>query len=170
MSKKSIFFCGAALIAGTVSAQKLVDGYITMPESGSLHTYVSAWNGGNGKITMNGSTWEDEEFFISRVKPKARFYNNATQVRPELTQWSMSNQGGTDKRYVNWVPINDPAFNAIPNGIWDQEVFSMWSYVDHYGDWTAPYGWVPGAFADVAHKNGVAVSGVASVPFGSIGS
>lgn len=168
MSKKSIFFCGAALIAGTVSAQKLVDGYITMPESGSLHTYVNAWNGGNGKITMNGSTWEDEEFFISRVKPKARFYNTATQVRPDLTQWSTSNQSGKDKRYLNWVPINDPAFNAIPNGIWDQEVFSMWSYVDHYGDWTSPFGWVPGAFADVAHKNGVAVSGVASVPNSAI--
>ena len=152
-----------------MAAQKLATGYVTMPSSGHLHKYIPQWNGGNGAIQIeDGVNWEDEEFFISRVKPKARFVNNASQVRSELTQYSATNPNGTDKRYVNWVPINDPEFNAIPNGIWDQEVFSMWSYVDHFGDWTAPYGWAPGAFSDVAHKNGVAVSGVASVPWGGI--
>ena len=168
MKKTILFVAGLALVAMPMSAQKLAEGYVTMPSSGHLHQYIPQWNGGNGTIVVNGENWEDAEFFVSRVKPKARFYNNASQVRQELTQYSATNQNGTDKRYVNWVPINDPQFNAIPNGIWDQEVFSMWSYVDHYGDWTAPYGWVPGAFSDVAHKNGVAVSGVASVPYGGI--
>ena len=54
--------------------------------------------------------------------------------------------------------------NARPNGVFDSEVFSTWSYVTHYGNWTSPHGWVPGGFADVAHKNGVGVSGVASIP------
>lgn len=170
MSKKSIFFCCALAAAGSVYAQKLAEGYIKMPDSGSLNSYVNAWDSGKGTIMVDGAPWEDEEFFISRVKPRARFFDIETQVRPDLTQWSESNQDGTDKRYLNWVPINDPAFNAIPNGTWDQEVFSMWSYVDHYGDWTSPFGWVPGAFSDVAHKNGVAASGVASVPNASIGS
>ena len=44
----------------------------------------------------------------------------------------------------------------------------MWSYVDHWGDWTAPMGQIPAAFVDVAHKNGVAVSSVASIPYGAI--
>ena len=166
MKKSVLLAAGLALAVMPMSAQKLTDGYITMPSSGSLHEYISAWNNGNGTIQMNGETWEDEEFFISRVKPKVRFYNTKSQVRTDLTQYSSTNTNGTDKRYVNWVPINDPAFNAIPNGIWDQDVFSMWSYIDHYGDWTSPFGWAPGAFADVAHKNGVAVSGVASVPWG----
>ena len=166
MKKSLLFAAGLAALAMPLSAQRLVEGYIQMPESGSLHTYINAWNGGNGKLEVNGKTWEDEEFFISRVKPKDRFYNTATQVRSNLTQWNGTS--GTDKRYLNWVPINDPAFNAIPNGVWDQEVFSMWSYMDHWGDWTSPFGWVPGAFSDVAHKNGVAVSGLASVPNAAI--
>lgn len=168
MKKSLLFAAGFALAVLPMSAQKLVEGYVTMPGSTDLHTYVNAWNGGSGTIKVNGLDWEDEEFFISRVKPKARYFNTATQVRPDLTQHSAGNFDGTDKRYLNWVPINDPSFNAIPNGTWDQEVFSMWSYVDHWGDWTSPFGWVPGAFADVAHKNGVAVSGLASVPNSSI--
>lgn len=170
MSKKSIFFCCALVAAGSLSAQRLAEGYIKMPDSGSLNIYVNAWDSGKGTINVGGLPWEDEEFFISRVKPRVRFFDTETQVRTDLTQWSESNQDGTDKRYLNWVPIGDPAFNAIPNGTWDQEVFSMWSYVDHYGDWTSPFGWVPGAFSDVAHKNGVAASGVASVPWAAIGS
>lgn len=44
----------------------------------------------------------------------------------------------------------------------------MWSYVDHWGDWSAPLGRVPAALLDVAHKNGVAVSGTAGIPQSSI--
>lgn len=168
MKKTLLFVAGLTMAVMPAVAQKLATGYITMPQSGYLQDYVPAWNGGSGTIYVDGKAWEDEEFFISRVKPKVRFYNTASQVRQDLTQYSTSNPNGTDKRYLNWVPINDPEFNAIPNGIWDQDVFSMWSYLDHYGDWTAPYGFVPGAFSDVAHKNGVAVSGVASVPWGTI--
>ncbi|MDE7025624.1 MAG: T9SS type A sorting domain-containing protein, partial [Paramuribaculum sp.] len=36
------------------------------------------------------------------------------------------------------------------------------------GNWTSPFGWVPGAMSDAAHKNGVLVSGVASIPNASI--
>ena len=168
MSKKSIFLCSALLVAGAASAQKLAEGYVVFPQSTSLSTYVSAWNGGSGTITIDGKTWEDEEFFTSRVKPKERFYNTTTQIYSNLTQYSSSNQNATDKRYINWVPIGTPDFNALPNAVFDSEAFSMWSYVDHYGNWTMPYGWVIGAAADAAHKNGVAMSGVASIPYGLI--
>ncbi len=168
MNKKSIFFCSALILAGGASAQKLQEGYVTFPGSDELHTYVSQWNNGAGSITINGSTWEDEEFFTSRVKPKARFYQTQTQVYPTLTQYNTSTKTGTDHRYLNWVPMGNSDFNALPNGVFDSEAFSMWSYVDHYGNWTTPYGWAVGAFADAAHKNGVAVSGVASVPNSSM--
>lgn len=58
--------------------------------------------------------------------------------------------------------------NALPDGLYDSEVFSMWSYVTHWGNWTAPNGRIPAALLDVAHKNGVGVSGLASVPNAAI--
>ncbi|MDE7389017.1 MAG: secretion protein, partial [Muribaculaceae bacterium] len=147
-------------ITASAFGQSYSKDYVAFPESASFPGYVTQWK--NGTLKM-----EDENFFISRVKPKTRFRNIATQVNQSLT-------ANNDKRLVYWVPVgdnnSDGGCNALPNGVFDSEVFSMWSYVDHYGDWTAPHGWVPGNFADVAHKNGVGVSGVASIPFGSINS
>lgn len=168
MSKKYFLLCSAAvLVAGTSMAQKLDERYITWPDGQQIASSISQWNGGAGTIKVNGVDWEDEEFFISRVKPRVRFNNRKAQVYTTITD-------ETDKRCVFWVPIGDCLdgkfhSDALPNGVMDGEVFSMWNYIDHYGSWCSPFGWAPGAFADVAHKNGVAVSGVASVPFGSMG-
>ena len=177
MKKLLLLSAGALLAAMPAMAQKLSAGYITWPESSELANYVTAWNGGSGTLTVNGETWEDANFFISRVKPKVRFYNTKSQVYPEITQYSSTNQNGTDKRLIHWVPIGDEnrdgaavKLNSLADGVFDGEVFNMWAYVDHWGNWNAPYGWTPGNFADVAHKNGVAVSGVASVPWGGISS
>ena len=96
----------------------------------------------------------------SHVLNHARFRNAATQVRTDIT-------AENDKKLLAWVPVNNP--HSTPcDGVFDSEVFSMWSYVTHWGDWTAPLGRIPGAFLDVAHKNGVPVSGVASIPWGGI--
>ena len=43
----------------------------------------------------------------------------------------------------------------------------MWSYVDIYGNWTAPMIRMAGAFTDICHKNGVRTSTLASVPWAS---
>ena len=177
MKKLLLLSAGAILAAMPAMAQKLSAGYISWPESSELATYINQWNGGNGTIVVDGANWEDVNFFVSRVKPKTRFYNTKSQVYPNLTQYSATNQSGTDKRLVHWVPIGDEnrdgaavKLNSLADGVFDGEVFNMWAYVDHWGNWNAPYGWTPGNFADVAHKNGVAVSGVASVPWGSISS
>lgn len=109
-----------------------------------------------------GQKWcEDDNFFISRVKPHVRFRNAATQVNPKLDETN-------DKKLIYWVPVNNEKFNALPDGFFDSEVFPAWSYVTHYGDWSTTLIRLPGNFADVAHKNGVAVSVVASVPWGNI--
>ena len=95
------------------------------------------------------------------MKPRERFRNTATQVRLGLT-------ASNDKKLLAWIPVNNSFGNALPDGVFDSEVFTMWPYVTHWGNWTAPLGRVPGAFLDVAHKNGVPVSGVAGIPFGSL--
>ncbi len=158
MQRKLSVVAAALAVAATAGAQVYQRSYVTWPTSSEFPTYVQQWN--NGTLNM-----EDENFFISRVKPKERFRNLATQV-------DQTRNATNDKRLIFWVPVGDTnsdnGCNALPNGRFDSEVFSMWSYLSHYGDWTAPHGWVPGNFADVAHKNGVAVSGVASIPFGSI--
>ncbi|MCF0194298.1 MAG: secretion protein [Bacteroidaceae bacterium] len=142
--------------------QQLQSDYVQWPSSNGLNEYVKSWNSGADLI----AGWEDENFFISRVKPKQHIRNQATQVYPEIT-------AENDKRLIWWVPCGNASLkgvhtDALPNGVMDSEVFSMWSYVTHFGDWISPYGWVPASLADVAHKNGVAVTGVASVPYGAI--
>ena len=154
MKRKLLLFSGILALSLSAQAQELKDGYMKWPDSQKLGEYVSQWTPGT-------PLFEDENFYISRVKPKARFRNASTQINETLTE-------ANDKKLVFWVPIGGGSdtinSNARPNGKFDSEAFSMWSYVTHYGDWTAPVGWVPGAFADVAHKNGVGVSGVASIP------
>ena len=168
MKRQLLFLSAAALLAAGVSAQQLRPGYVTPPSSSMLHKYVNDWVPGQELTTNYGdngesSAWEDEEFFVSRVALKPHFVNLNTQI--DKTKSDTDN-----KRLLFWVPINESTgvngewLNALPNAVFDSEVFSTWSYVTHYGNWTSPFGWVPGAMADAAHKNGVLVSGLASIP------
>lgn len=147
---------GCLVSPAILQAQSLKEEYIQWHNSkgDKLSASVDVW-GRNGKVT------NDDNFFISRVKPKQRFRNEKTQVLKDLT-------AANDKRLVAWIPFNNPKTNALPDGIFDSEVFSLWSYVSHWGDWTAPLGRIPAALMDVAHKNGVAVSSAGTVPFGSL--
>lgn len=104
------------------------------------------------------SNADDEEFFISRVKLKERFTNANTQVDPTLSP---------ERKMFWWVPIGEERWNAVPSYFFNSEVFNMWSYIDHWGNWTAPILRAPGAYTDICHKNGVVTSVVASVPFGA---
>lgn len=158
MKGKLLLLSGAA-IALSANAQQLKPDYLTWPSSQGLAGYVKDWKAGQQLM-------EDENFFISRVKPKTHFRNTATQIFENFNE-------SNDKRLVFWVPVGNSDVrgvhtDALPNGVFDSEVFSMWPYVTHYGDWISPHGWVPGGFADAAHKHGTIVSGVASIPWGSI--
>lgn len=180
MKKQMLLLSAASLMAAGVSAQQLRgpesetdtrECYVTWPASNALDKYVKNWTPGQeitktyegNRVAKDG--WEDEEFFISRVKLRPLITNTATQIFPEYT-------GNNDKKLLFWVPcgVSNGYFQTgtLPNGVFDSEVFSSWSYVTHYGNWTSPYGWVPGGFADAAHKHGVLVSGVASVPNASL--
>ena len=155
MKNKKLILTGLAFVALSASAQEYKEGYVDWGFGGTeFGTTVTNWKKGT-PIT------EDDNFFICRVKPRERFRNANTQVRPNLNE-------SNDKKLLFWVPINGTKNNALPDGVYDSEVFNMWPYVTHYGNWTAPLGRVPGNFLDVAHKNGVAVSGVAGIPYGSL--
>lgn len=155
MNLKKITLTLLAAVPLMVSAQQIKSSYIDWgPTAGYFPDALQSWE--------KGMKWsEDDNFFISRVRPKMRFRNQATQINPALTE-------DNDKKLIFWVPINNQTFNALPDGVYDSEVFPMWSYVTHYGNWSTPLIRVPGNFSDVAHKNGVAVSAVASVPYGQI--
>ncbi len=166
MKKKSLILTGCALIALSSGAQSLKEGYIQWPESSKLSTYLNDWSKANPNVTtVNGKTWDDENFFISRVKIKPYITNANTQVFENINE-------SNDKKLLFWVPVGntsgsdvDHVFTgSLPNGRFDSEVFSMWPYVTFYGDWISPYGWIPGGFADAAHKHGTAVAGQASIP------
>ncbi|MDE6176505.1 MAG: secretion protein, partial [Paramuribaculum sp.] len=159
MKSKFLLLSGMATIGFGANAQQLMADYIEWPSSTELATYVNKWEPGK-------QLFEDENFFISRVKLKNYIRNTATQVNVNLNEQN-------DKNLIFWVPCGEAMkkgvhTDALPNGLFDNEVFSMWPYVTHFGDWTSPHGWAPGGFADAAHKHGTLVSGVASIPYGTI--
>ena len=178
MKRQLLFLSAAAFMTAGVSAQQLRgpesetdtrEPYVVWPQSYSLDQYINDWVPGQpmtktyaSERAAKSGTWEDEEFFTSRVKLRPLISNTATQIDESLI-------GSRDKKLLFWVPcgVSTGYFQtgALPNGVFDSEVFSTWSYVTHYGNWTSPYGWVPGGFADAAHKHGVLVSGVASIPW-----
>ncbi len=161
--KKSILLSMAAILAVGANAQQYQEGDIQWLNATDFTANVN-------KFSTDGQLNEDDNFYISRVRPKLRFRNTATQVREDLQE------GVNDRRLIAWIPFNFhngaadqlDSRDAHPSGVFDSEVFSMWSYVDHWGDWTAPLGQVPAGLADIAHKNGVAVSSTGQPAFGSI--
>lgn len=160
-------FKGVLLLAclgfstATVNAQYLKKGNIEVGNGGTSFR-VSSWTAGTNYSA-------DDNFFISRVKPKARFYNANTQVNPDFKPWWMFDKSATgtidytkySKKLLMWTPIgskNNTPYTTIPNGLFNEEMFSMWQYVSTWGTWTDVFMRVPGNFVDVAHKNGVAVT------------
>lgn len=122
------------------------------PDGGFAQAYRN-WEPGQ---PLSSDLAEDEEFFISRVRLKERFNNAQTQVDP---------QQSTERKCFWWVPFGQSQWNGVPTYYFNSEVFNMWSYIDNYGNWTAPVMRAPGAFLDACHKNGVSTSVVASVPW-----
>lgn len=129
--------------------------YISPGESGpDFATRFESWN--------PGQQWNDDDnFFISRVKPRKRFRNKATQVNPDFDETN-------DKKLIYWVPNGIAPMYSLPTPDFDGDVFSMWSYVTHFGNWNAPFMRCPGSFTDIAHKNGVSVSTLAAIPYGKL--
>lgn len=147
--RKTVFIAAAALCSLTAHAQSLRSGDIQSGNSNQFYNYVNNW-------TTNPQITADDNFYVSRQKPRARFSNPATQVRNDYANGQ--------RRVLVWMPVNskfsdDSSPGALPSGRYDSECFTMWSYIDHWGSWCSAIGQLYGGFIDVAHKNGVGVSG-----------
>ncbi len=143
------------LCALTATAQRDARTYVDWGASGyDFPARLAQW--------QRGEKWcDDDNFFIPRATPHDRFINRASQVNTALDD-------ATDKNLIMWMPIGSPGINALPSGVYDSDIFPMWAYVSHLGDWSAPMGRLPGALADVARRNGVRVSTAATIPYGFI--
>ena len=132
--------------------------YVIYPEGGANDNFASKYRSWQPGQPFDSNFSDDEEFFISRVKLKDRFTYAQTQVDPELDP---------ARRFLWWVPMGQSQWNAVPTYFYNSEVFNMWSYVDHWGNWTAPVLRAPAAYLDVCHKNGVSTSVVAAIAWGA---
>lgn len=162
--KSALLLACLGFSATNVNAQYLKASDITVGDGGTKFR-VSSWTAGKDYSV-------DDNFYISRVKPKARFYNAKTQVNPDFKPWWLFDKNSTptaedykkySKKLLMWTPIGTKdkigsSYTTIPNGLYNEEMFSMWQYVSTWGDWTDEFMRVPGNFIDVAHKNGVAVT------------
>ena len=132
--------------------------YVIYPEGGANDDFASKYRSWQPGQPFDSNFSDDEEFFISRVKLKDRFTYAQTQVDPELDP---------ARRFLWWVPMGQSQWNAVPTYFYNSEVFNMWSYIDHWGNWTAPVLRAPAAYLDVCHKNGVSTSVVAAIAWGA---
>lgn len=109
---------------------------------------IDTWEPGKPWSTKT-SGYYDDNFFISRVRLKDRFYNDATEV-------SGLNKD-TEKKLCWWAPIGDltKQWGPLPRYNFDSDNFNMWQYIDIQGNWSNTWFRTPGTFNDVAHKNGV---------------
>ena len=118
-----------------------------------LSYYFDRWTPGT---QPQGVTRMDDEFFISRVKPRKRITDFDYQANSEADP---------KRKMCLWVPLDDPTskWKALPRYCFEGDNFSLWSYIDIHGNWTAPWMRVSAGLSDVAHKNGVKVGCVMSI-------
>ena len=132
--------------------------YVKMgSETATWDAAYKNWVPGSGKAFYEGldaEAAENENFFISRIKPRERFTFAQTQVRP------MQN---AQRKLLWWCPVGGDGWNALPSYFFGGELWGMWSYTDIWGNWTAPLVTIPAAMLDVCHKNGVQISALAPI-------
>ena len=120
-----------------------------------LSYYFDQWSPGT---QPQGVSQMDDEFYISRVKPRKRISELNYQASPDADP---------NRKMCIWVPLDDPTskWKALPRYCFEGDNFSLWSYIDIHGNWTAPWMRVSAGLSDVAHKNGVKVGCVMSIPW-----
>lgn len=102
-----------------------------------------------GKNWSGDANYHDENFFISRVPMKTRFVPGV-QANSDLTDANAKN--------LCWcAPIGEmtKTWGPLPRYNFDGDNFNLWQYINIHSNWSNGWWRVPGAFNDVAHKNGV---------------
>ena len=119
-------------------------------ENGMPENIVAALeNWEPGKPWNGNAAYVDENFWISRVPLKSRF-RPGDQANDALNDEN-------NKKFCWMAPTGEMTkkWGALPRYNFDGDNFNMWQYLDIHSNWTNGFWRVPGAFNDVAHKNGV---------------
>ena len=154
--KKSIAFLMMLSIAFSGWGQRSPQHPLDIPEGNiNLYDILDAWEAGT---PPPGTDEFDDQFYISRVRPLPRIVDGDYQVNSTLDPL---------RKLCMWVPLDDPStkWKALPRYSFEGDNFGMWSYTDIHGNWTAPWMRVSAGLTDVAHKNGVKVGCVLSIPW-----
>lgn len=121
----------------------------------NFRSYFPQWQAGTppGQVSQM-----DDEFYKSRVRPLKRIEEGDYQVNSSVDR---------NRKMCLWVPLDDPStkWKSLPRYCFEGDNFSMWSYVDIHGNWTAPWMRSTAGISDVAAKNGVKVGTLWSIPW-----
>ncbi len=164
MKKFTLFFAFLAISTSYVLAQPSHEKYVDYAAEGvewsTAYRALDISQIGTKPLYqgLHATAAENDQFFISRVKPRERFTFAKTQIDETKVP---------DRKFLWWCPIGTEGWNALPTYWFGGEVWTMWSYTDIFGNWTAPFVRMPAAMMDVCHKNGVLTSTLASVPWAS---
>ena len=154
--KKSLLLACGLLTCATTFAQRTPTHPLDIKDAkyADLPKDFDAWAPGK---QLNGVSRMDDEFFISRVKPRTRIKEGDYKVDANVDE---------NRKMCLWVPLDEPTstWKGLPRYCFEGDNFSLWSYVDIHGNWTAPWLRLSAGVSDVAHKNGVKVGCLMSVP------
>lgn len=162
MNNKKTTLLASMLLCGCVFgyAQRTPTHPLDIQDQGDKYLLENIWNWQPGTPPREVSEMDDQ-FYISRVRPLPRI------AEADDYQAEVSKQAKPGRKMCLWTPLDDPtsSWKALPRYCFEGDNFSMWSYLNIHGNWTAPWFRVTGGLSDVAHKNGVAVGCVASIPW-----
>lgn len=149
MKKKHLLFSTLLFAAMGASAQSVPthESYVQYATPSSLVEALKNWE--PGKNFGVGDNYHDENFFISRVPLKDRFIPG---------DWANDDLNDANDKYFCWcAPTGEMTkkWGPLPRYNFDGDNFNMWQYVNTHSNWSNGWWRVPGAFNDVAHRNGV---------------
>ena len=149
MKKRLLLTFAIALFTTGAMAQSFPshDKYVDDGRPDDIVAALDAWE--PGKPWNGNGAYVDENFWISRVPLKDRF-RPGDQANDNLDD-------SNNKKFCWMAPTGEMSkkWGALPRYNFDADNFNMWQYVDIHSNWTNGFWRVPGAFNDVAHKNGV---------------
>ena len=149
MKKRHLLSFAIALFAAGAMAQSVPthEKYVDDGRPANIVQALDKWE--PGKPWNGDASYVDENFWISRVPLKNRF-RPGDQANDALNDTN-------NKNFCWCAPTGEMTkkWGALPRYNFDGDNFNLWQYVDIHSNWTNGFWRVPGAFNDVAHKNGV---------------
>lgn len=162
MNRKHLLTALAFLCAANLSAQRTPEHPLDIHDMSfaDLITALDSWTPGTQPSKVSAM---DDQFYISRVRPQQRITGDDDYlVDPTRTSVMVG------RKMLMWTPLDDPTatWKALPRYCFEGDNFSLWSYIDFHGNWSAPWIRVTAGLSDAAHKNGVYAGCVISIPYG----